>query len=229
MAGVRVEMDKVYPPLAPQIVYVTTPARSSLSDVKYKCLYLVAVILDMIETIVEGIGIVIALFAISLVQSFFKSITSGPAATSDVYSSNGFNSNGYSSNGYSSNGFNSNGYSSNGYSSNGYSSNGYSSNPTPKDVVDWDDGILWGVRLVLVIILAFYIQIQVWGWRGHRDHNTCAIYAFASFKIMSTLLALVVLCVFTFNAWTFLNFLVKLASVVISFLFAHEVSNHLKI
>lgn len=183
MAGVSVEMNKLYPPPAPPIVYVTMPTSSSLSDVKYKCLYLVAVILDMIETIVGGIAILICLFVISLVQSFFKDFISGQKTTSDVLNSD----------------------------------------PTPEDA-DLSDGILWAIRIVLIIILALYIQIQVWGWRGHRDHNTCAIYAFASFKIMSTLLLLVSLCVFGFKVMTFLNFLIKLASVVISFLFAHEVS-----
>ena len=57
------------PPSAPQPqIIMMNQAVPPQPDVPYKCLYLAVLIIDLIETIIGGFFIVIALFAVSLIQ-----------------------------------------------------------------------------------------------------------------------------------------------------------------
>lgn len=188
MSSVGASMDEVYPPSAPNLFRVESVEPADTSNVRFKCLYLLVVILDMIETIFLGLLAVIGLFLTGMAHSYLQKLKLGQAA-----------------------------------------SNNYMEPPvtptdiTPADVVDVDDGVLWFIRILFLFFLAVMIMIQVWGWKGYRKHHCCSIYAFASFKIVSTI-ALIALLSADPNAVVICDFIINLGSAIISFLFAHQVS-----
>lgn len=183
MASIGESMDEVYPPSSPNLFHVESVELTDTSDVQFKCLYLLIVILDMIETIFLGLLAVIGLFLTGMAHSHLQKLKSGLVA-----------------------------------------SNNYMEPPViPAEVVDVGDDDLWFFRIFFLFFLAMIIMVQVWGWKGYRKHHCCSIYAFASFKIVSTTALIALLSTYP-NTVFICGFIIKLGSVIISFLFAHQVS-----
>ena len=175
----------------PQMVIVTQPGFGQARHVRYKCLFLVCVILDLIETIALGLCIVIAFFAAGFLQSALNRINSIPyeAVMFTIDNNNQF------------------------------------SVPT----ADLEGGILWTIRVILVIVLVVLIKIQMYGWQGYSHYNVCSIYGFVTFKVLSSIIGIVVLLLSRFNLGAVVFLAIKGSSVIISILFAQQVSKPMAI
>lgn len=90
---------------------------------------------------------------------------------------------------------------------------------------DLGGGLVWFIRIVLIIFLFAIIKIQMYGWKGFSQYHVCSIYAFMSFKILSTLLIFLALVTIPSNAIIVIDFIIKLASVIICILFGKAASS----
>ena len=179
------------PAQVPQMVIVTQPGVGQVSqDVPYKCLYLVCVIIDLIETIGLTLFILVAFFMVGLLQSAWKMIGSVPAEAVKF-----------------------------GFENNHQFTGGYTAT-TP----DYGGGVLWTIRILLIVVLAVLIKIQMYGWQGYSNHDVCSIYGFVTFKVLSSLNGIVLLFLTRFSIGVVVYLAVKGSSVIIPILFAQQVS-----
>lgn len=169
-------------------------------DYRYKCPYLTVLIVDLVQTVLAGIGVVLLLFVSGYIKVLVDGNEESYVSVLDSPESNGTIEIEFSSSG---------------------TTAGNGGSVGPKEV-EMSAGTIWGIRIILIVILTILILIQYFGWKGYNKYHFKSVIIFAVFKGLGAMSALVKVCsAFTIPALIGLVFNVLFT--IIPVMFAMEI------
>lgn len=185
----------------------TSPNRRvDLQHVKYRCLYLVVVIADLIQTIVTAIMILITFLAVEMFDDYIKQanfeppIGPTPPPTTRTPPTRP-------------------------------SPPPPTTTFSPLDMRTTESTeqselnlmvSIWTIRITMIIILILLIVVQYFGWKGYKKFHFVSTIIFAIVKSLGAVGALIVVC-YAFTSMALIGFVASVVMSIIPILYAIEI------